>query len=170
MKLWNCKKVLGLLLCSLVCTMTAPLLQAAQKKAYLFVHSAVAATFSTNQDKQHHTLVLHQVNPYLTYFSERPERESGSLKIEKFLGLWKKKNKNSFSKDAPNAVVQGSLKTAGNTLVNYAVELIHPKYDATTKTLTYTIKPLAGATTPLPNAIELQQVTLFIDDVCLSCF
>jgi len=142
--------------------------------SYLFVQFAAEATIeASNTVANGYQITLKHVSPYVTYFSERPERKTGSISIEKFLVLWNGQGSNSFRENAPNAAlhaVQGGM-AVGEQTINYAIEISNPHYDKATKTLTYTVKPLEGTALSIPEATQIHNVTLFIDgDPCLACW
>lgn len=113
---------------------------------------------------------LRNVTPYITYFSDRPNRVIGQIQTVDFLNIWKQ-GSDSFSKDAPNAVLSGVNKTwTKNRNVNLVVELTQPEYNAADQTLSYHAHVLKDANTPAVNFSKLHYTTLFIDGfVCLSC-
>ncbi len=139
------------------------------KGAYLMVQSAEAAQIKRDAGKDTYTLVLKQVAPFVAYFSERPNRQAGSMPIEEFLALWEQRGHNSFGENPPNADLHATRVLAMNEAVNFAIELTRPTYNGKSQTLSYTVKPLKGS--PLSqDTIDVQHVLLFIDDVCLSCW
>ena len=145
-----------------------------EKQTFLFVQTAAEGIIQHDKiNGKKLTVVLKNINPYVTYFTNRPNRKSGQIPIEKFLGLWKEKGKNNFKQDAPNAdvhAVRMGAKTSDNKLLNFVLVLINPQYDKANNTLTYTVQPVEGSPTPLMKSTPFKQVTVFIDDACLSCF
>lgn len=132
------------------------------KTKYCFAQSANEAKLSRKSNDTF-TLTLKGVNPYVTYFSERPKRKVGYMSTKGFVKYWKYESPQSFKYDPPNADVSGVQ--IGKTS-NFVLELTNPKYDYKSRTLTYTAKPLGHKIT----TGTLSHVTLFIDDVCLSCW
>lgn len=168
------KTVLTLVFASLV--LVSPLASAKKSKEpqdkqirYLFVQSATQGKITAHQkDADKYLVTLTGVSPYVSYFSDRPHRVAGHLKVEKFEKLWKEKGKNSFREDPPNAELVAVHPE--DKIFNYTVELIEAKYDQKAGTVTYAVKPIKGSEMSLPNEATLNHVFLFIDDVCLSCW
>lgn len=143
------------------------------QESYLFTQSAKAASLEKIQGAMKgYKLTLKQINAHVSYFSERPTRKTGVMPVERFLKLWEQTGKNNFRKDPPNAELHVTHIGADNKeqILDFAVELTNPKYDKATETLTYHIQLLPGNTNVIPPSGQYQQVTLFIDDACLSCW
>ncbi len=138
---------------------------------FLFVQSAQKAIIKRNEDKTY-TLTLKQVAPYITYFSNRPERIVKSMPLTDFLELWQARGEQGFKGNPPNVAVNGvQIKVfSPNEQLSFVVELSDPHYNQRTKTLTYTAKLLPHSPNPLPTDELLHDITLFIDDVCLTCW
>jgi hypothetical protein len=105
-------------------------------------------------------LTLVGANPSVTLFTDRPYRTAEGMPAARFVGAWDKGGRHSFASKPPNADV--SLVVDGK-VVNAVVELSSPRIDGTT--VSYAIKPIRGT---LPASGK--SVSLFIDDVCLSCW
>ena len=135
----------------------------------LLVQSAHGADLRYNKSTNTYIITLKKVAPFVTYFSERPDRNAGSISIDKFLELWQKPVENNFSANPPNADLHATELMSSKEAINLAVELSDPVYDPKSHTLSYTAKPLNG-TTYLPEKAKLHHILLFIDDVCLSCW
>ncbi len=143
-----------------------------KKVNYLFVQSANRVKIEVNKKHPHtYKITLKNVNPYVTYFSDRPNRETNTMSTEKFIRLWHRKGDN-LSKNPPNADLVATQVGffSDHKLINFVVELTEPHYDPKAKTLTYIAKPLKGSTLPPIHSVTLHHVFLFIDDVCLSCW
>lgn len=134
--------------------------QASPKDDYLFVQMAPTATLQ-QQQKNIYILKLSQANPYVKYFTNRPARVTGTMPISKFLTEWHE----NFSKDTPNAGIYGMQNQKP---VSVMMELSNPVYNAKSKTISYTARPLANEKS-LPKQIRLRDVAVFIDDFCVSC-
>lgn len=148
------------------------------KADYCFIQSAEELTITVDKStgkKGVFKLTLTQVHPYLTYFSDRPDRVIGKMSTKEFLKLWTRTGPNNFQNDPPNASVTG-LKDgflSADKSLNFVFKLSNPQYDPQTHILTYTATPLNDQhkSALLPQSVvTLQHVTLFIDDVCLSCW
>ncbi|MBP6103797.1 MAG: hypothetical protein KBD23_00300 [Gammaproteobacteria bacterium] len=140
---------------------------------YLFVQSAPKLQLEQDKEKPNvYRIILKDVNPDVTYFTERPYRKTYTMPTVEFIQLWEKKNKNSFLYNPPNAAVVATQKSffSKDTLLNVVMELTAPYYDEQAKTLSYTAKLLEGNMSPHTHSVTFEQAFLFIDDVCLSCW
>ncbi len=140
---------------------------------YLFVQSAPKLQLEQDKEKPNaYKLILKDVNPSVTYFTERPYRKTYTMPTVEFIKLWEKKNKNSFLYNPPNAAVVATQKNffSKNSLLNIVMELTDPYYNEKAKTLSYTAILLEGNLAPNTHSIVFEQAFLFIDDVCLSCW
>ena len=140
---------------------------------YLFVESADKVYIKVDNSKDGtYTITLKNVDPLVTYFSDRPIRNAGELTVDKFLEIWQNDSNDSFKKNPPNAVLhakKGDLFTDEHVF-NFAIELSNPVYNKKERSLTFVAKPLPGNIDPMPNSITLHHVSLFIDSVCLTCW
>lgn len=114
-------------------------------------------------DSQHgiYRLTLHSPNPFITYFSEAPNRYTGMMPLSEFFQHWNKGNifKQQFK---PNAALE-AFDTTTKIHVNRTLKLSDPTYNAKTQTVTYKVTLLGNQ--GLPNAkIHLGYTVLFIDD------
>lgn len=114
----------------------------------LFVQKGKTAIFDGK------ILKINQAAKYTVYFSDRPQRNAGHISNADFVKLWNsKKQKNSFAKDSPNAVLSyydnGVAKVAIIELSNLKVMK---------GSISYEVKLLKGKIAP-----NLQEVALFID-------
>ncbi len=140
---------------------------------YLFVQSAPKLQLEQDTEKPNvYKIILKNVNPDVTYFTERPYRKTYTMPTSEFIQLWEKKNKNSFLYNPPNAAVVATQKKffEKDISLNVVMELTEPSYDEKAKTLSYTAKLLEGNMAPNVHSIVFEQAFLFIDDVCLSCW
>lgn len=128
----------------------------------IFVQTASEGTITKSAQPHTYQLTLKNVAHYTTYFSDRPSRTSNVMTLESFLESWNK----GFLKDAPNASISGVSR---DKLINFPAELTQPNYNATNKTLTYVVHPLDGKENTIPYNAHLNNVSLFIDPLCLSC-
>ena len=136
---------------------------------YLMVQSAQTADIKQNQNSNTYTVTLENVSPYVSYFSERPDRKAGTMHIDEFLKLWTHQGKDSFSANPPNADLHATQIMSSSEAINFPIELTNPVYNHESKTLSYTATPLKGSKL-IPDLAKVQHVLLFIDQVCLSCW
>jgi hypothetical protein len=140
---------------------------------YLFVQSAPKLQLEQHKEKPNvYTIILKNVNPAVTYFTERPYRKTDTMSTTEFTELWHKKNKDGFWYNPPNAALVATIRNffSKDTTLNVVMELSEPSYDPRTKTMRYTAKLLEGNLVPNTQAVSFEQAFLFIDDVCLSCW
>jgi hypothetical protein len=124
------------------------------KPMFMFVHIAD----DLKSDPAANTLRLVNVNQQTLYFSDRPVRIAGHMKMADYLEEWKKGEDN-FGDDPPNATL--SVYEPGqpdNTLA--VVELTHPVVDGADLVYTYklidgTMPKGGGATTLFIDAIGI---------------
>jgi hypothetical protein len=131
-------------------TSTPPTTSATSSQAQLmFVQSAEDIRVNpTNK-----TVRLIKVNPQTLYFSDRPVRMAGHLKMADYLTEWTAKaGKDNFGADPPNATL--SVYEPGqpdNTII--VVEILNPIVEGSDITYTYKIingtMPVAGGATAL---------------------
>jgi hypothetical protein len=115
----------------------------------LFVQNAASVSY----DKTRQTLTLHNVNPNVIFFSDRPYRIAGHVLLKGFVELWDE-GTDSFKEDPPNANLS---ILAGEQVHSAVIEIAEPK--VTGKTLTYrVVKVLEG---DLPSRGDVS--SLFID-------
>ena len=105
-------------------------------------------------DAARSTLRLVKVNPQTVYFSDRPQRIAGNLKMADYLKTWKE-GRDNFNADPPNATLSVyEPGRAEQTLV--VVTIMKPVVDGAD--LLYTYKIVAG-TMPANGGVT----SLFID-------
>lgn len=117
-------------------------------------------------------LTLTDVNPMVTYFSDRPARLVGQIGNATYLQTWNQGGKQSFNKDAPNAVISGVAMVNGKgESVNIVMTLSNPTVNAKNHTITYTAKSLSSTESKLDfTNTKLHYTTVFIDGGwCEAC-
>ncbi|QLH43175.1 MAG: hypothetical protein HWD59_10910 [Coxiellaceae bacterium] len=140
--------------------------------SYLFIQTAKWSVLKPIDSKPgYYQLVLHGVEPYVPYFSDRPNRVAGIITTTQFIAEWN--NPKGFQNEAPNVGMVGvkilsvDKKNSVNTLT-----LNHPVYDPKAATVTYQATIVGGEQTQMPtHALVFKPVALFIDNVgsCWSC-
>ncbi len=112
----------------------APVLaeDSSQQAELLFVQSAEAMSFEGK------TLTLKNVSPAVIFFSDRPQRIAGHIKLSSFMQAWNE-GSDSFAEDPPNA----NLSTVNrDSINNVVIELINPRVSG--DDLVYDIRVLEG--------------------------
>lgn len=143
-----------------------------KKEFYLIIQSTDKAIIEKNDASRPGTfkLILQNVSPYATAFTQRPIRKVELITLEELLNLWKNADPNGFTKNPPNAAINTFIEDSDAGDINFFVQLLEPVYNAKQRTLTYIVKPLEGNPAPIPDAAILKHVNLFIDDICLNCW
>lgn len=146
---------------------------AAPATNYMFLQNAETGVLKPTTEKGTYQLVLKNIQPYVTYFTDRPKRVTGLMSIESFLNEWQSNAKNGFKKDAPNVGIEGIKLHAfsrGQT-VSVVMVLSNPIYDQKAKTLTYIAHQLNTKEATIKNDTKLKNIVLFIDNIdsCPSC-
>ncbi len=138
------------------------------QEGYLFVQSAQHATVSSTGDDTYE-VKLDNVTPYVTYFSDRPKRYASSMPMNEFLALWHDPGSDGFKGDPPNVDLHGIKDKEGKDL-NLVLVLTDPIYNNDTRTLRYTAHQLSDSKANVVAKADLDDVVLFIDNVCLTCW
>lgn len=141
------------------------------KNGFIFMQSAKEATIEQVKDQPNvYKMTLKQIYPQVTYVSDRPARNTGTITHEKFIEEWNSKYPESLSNDAPNAFLNGlEANKASDKTVSLAIQLSQPILDSKNRSITYLVKPLDPKDTKFTTT-TLRDVTLLIDDACLSCW
>lgn len=132
--------------------------------------SAYSEVRPVDMKKGVYQLVINDVSPYVSYFSDRPNRIVGQLPMSAFLKQWGQ-GEHSFSLDAPNGILSGVQRTATGKHVpmNVVMVLSQPVYQASKQTMTYQVQILKDAPKSSDGSIMLHNATLIIDNACLTC-
>ncbi len=107
-------------------------------------------------------LVLSNVSPYVTYFSERPRRLRGLVPVAQFITAWNS-GTNNFKDNNPNGVIIASKINGQDSENNPNLLAIFSKpiYDGSRNLMRYTVTPLYSQ--PLfSTSFTLQDVTIVI--------
>lgn len=104
------------------------------------------------------TFRLVKVNQQTLYFSDRPERIAGHMKMDQYLAEWAKaEGADNFSSDPPNAILSVYEPGKDNNIV-VVVKISHPVVDG--NDLVYSYKVIKG-TVPANGGAT----ALFIDSI-----
>lgn len=140
---------------------------------YLFLQNAQSGVLKSTPTQGIYQLTLQGLQPYVTYFSDRPNRITGLMTIDTFLKEWQGNVKSGIKTVAPNVGIEGIKLHAfsRNQEVSFIMVLSNPIYDKKSNTMTYTAHPLKAQGTTNKDNIELHDIALFIDDFgsCPSC-
>lgn len=129
----------------------------------LFVQTAQSAKLYPIAGKaNYYNLTLYNVNPYITYFTNRPNRVTGVVPLSNFLKAWNV-GTNSFAEDNPNAVLTAATINGNinNNLVPVVIQLSSPQYSPAQSTLSFIITPIGSTQFVLPQ-LDYTYLTLVI--------
>lgn len=130
----------------------------AAENNYLFFQNSSKASI-TQQKNNSYTLTLNNSSDFVSYFTNRPARISGVMKLPEFLALWSDKTiKDNFAENPPNVALV--IVTEKGERLNAIAELKDPIYRQ--GSLSYQLDVINNQ--PLPSG-KLQHVALFIDDI-----
>lgn len=140
---------------------------------FLFVQTAHSGSLQAISGQPGtYTLTLYRPEPYLVYFSDRPNRIAGLMPFTTFLYNWQHGADN-FKQVPPNAGLEAiQVRAIGHNhkKAGYAIELTKPPiYNAQQDTVSYTIRLLKGDQAFVPQQASYRHVALFIDEFCLNC-
>lgn len=111
-----------------------------------------------------YSVKLINVSTSVSFFMKHPNVTSGNVPIDKFLDLWEPDGKDGF-KSAP---VNASLNViVGKNYFNFPLEIIYKSYDKVLKELTYIVRPLDGEPDNIPDTMDFEGVTFFINNINL---
>ncbi|MFN0065367.1 MAG: hypothetical protein ACKVOH_03940 [Chlamydiales bacterium] len=147
-----------LLLCG--CSFGPEKKEKSNKEAFLFIlHSANGEVVTDRYNKNNATLTLINIDQSVVYFSDRPERHAGTMKLTSFLKIWNT-GKGNFHEDPPNAGFV-SFEDAYHRFSELPIELKNPKYDDLHDVVIFDISSLGK-----PFEFDqhmLEEVSVFID-------
>ena len=134
---------------------------------YLFIQSAEFGEIHYNSNDKTYSLILHNTDPWIIYFSNIPDRITSFTTTDKFITQFKKDLAQNNHKGL-NAGLIG-LEDGAKKMVRYTFTLTEPKYDETSNQTYYTAHVIPGPqVTPLPHSSKYRHVALFIDG-CADC-
>lgn len=134
----------------------------------MFAQSGYDATLTASKGKNHFQLTIENVAPYVTYFSNYPNRHIRMKTVNDFLSDWQKAAKNQQLRVIADLTTQ-PLNQPNKPSLNLAFKLSKPHYNQKTQTMSYQaelLKPQPHAQVPT----KLRHVNLFIDGSwCQDC-
>jgi hypothetical protein len=141
--------------------------------SFLFVQTSSKGTLQAVPNKPGtYTLTLKPARPYITYFSNSPNRIAKLMSVEDFVATWYT-SPNNLKRNPPNADISGVL--VKDLLIkkptNLTVELLSMKYEPKNESMTYVVHLLRGDKM-LATYNKFDYIALFIDNVddCPSCW
>lgn len=132
----------------------------------MFLQSAKSGSLvPISAEKGSYLITLNNVDPYLSYFSDRPNRVTGLLPLDNFIKLWSH-GSNKFDTNPPNVAIETTkIKLFfDKKKATILATLTQPAYNKKTHQLSYRLTTL---TTKLPRfkKAKLGFTELFIDGI-----
>lgn len=125
----------------------------------LFVQVAKSAQLAPSKTQPGtYNLTLKTVEPFTSYFTDRPNRLTGLLTTNTFVNIWQ--SALDIRKNPPNVAMETS-NTRNGQRINQVLELSNPSYDAKNHQITYVAKSLNNAAL---QPMTMGYTVLFIDD------
>lgn len=125
----------------------------------LFVQVAKNAQLAPSKTQPGtYNLTLKAVEPFTSYFTDRPNRVTGLLTTNNFVGIWQ--SEVDIRKNPPNVAMETS-NTKNGQRITQVLELSNPVYDAKNHQITYVAKSLNNTAM---QPMTLGYTVLFIDD------
>lgn len=149
---------------SLLCLLTLKA-YAQEGPLSLFVISAPTAEIvatSKPEGLDQYQIKLMNVQPNLTYFTEKPNRVTGTATANEFIRAWND-NKLDTTINQPNVSVVGYVNNATKPTV-YVFQLDHPNMNMQNNTMTFNAKALGDKKPPRDKVETLHKVSMFVDD------
>ncbi|MCH9608676.1 MAG: hypothetical protein S4CHLAM45_12570 [Chlamydiales bacterium] len=108
------------------------------------------------------TLTLADVNSTVTYFSQRPNRRAGTMKLDLFLKAWSNDVDNNFNESPPNAAIVFYDEQKKELFHDVPVLLKNPTYQGELALLSFDLSFL-DSKIKIENDVSLFEISLFID-------
>jgi hypothetical protein len=127
----------------------------------LFVLTAKTAVLKANNDGSY-TLTFFGVNPYITYFTNRPNRHQGLAAVEDFMKAWTV-GSNNFQVNPPNAMLTAVRinNVENNNQQFYIFTLTSPKYNLKQNVMQFIARPITQKI--LFKDVRFDNATMVID-------
>lgn len=125
----------------------------------LFMHQAKQAQIRPLQEHACYQLTLMHIKPNLLYFSDRPQRFAGYMRIPAFIKFW------SRNKLSHNAVLHGERRyNQPDSSFSRVVTITEPRYNPIRHSLSYKACLTDRHSEPRIKIRHLSNVTLFVDE------
>jgi len=117
-------------------------------------------------EKQTYQLTLYNVEPYVSYFTDRPRRKTGLMPLQDFIQLWTSNQPDNFKAVPPNVAIETISKELFlfRKHENVIAEITDARFNTVDHTVTYTLHFLKKNTEIKPHA-TLAFTTLVFDGV-----
>ncbi|MBA2654778.1 MAG: hypothetical protein H0U71_06900 [Gammaproteobacteria bacterium] len=136
-----------------------PITSLKENTQVLFIQVANAGELVPNKNEAgSYRLTLKNVDPFTSYFTDRPNRVTGIVPTQEFVSMWQNRD---IQSSPPNVAIETSDLKNGHK-INRVFVLSNPVYDAQKQEITYSAKSLSKERTHKP--ISMGYTVLFIDD------
>lgn len=119
-----------------------------------FVETAAAVQVTANGGYHEYRMVLQGVDPYITYYTQRPNSTSGLAALPDFVKAWKV-GQNNFQDNPPTAVLYGGIinQTPNKSHNFYIFQLSSPELDLANHQVSYIAKWIGGSKMLFQNMV-----------------
>jgi hypothetical protein len=147
----------------------APTQKVQDDTEYLFIETAKIGHMKKDPNAENtYAITLTEVDPWITYFSNVPKRITGFMHMKDFLQLLASETQTKYKAGLNSGLI--ALTQPNDKMARYILSIKDPKYNMQTQTITFTAHIVPGAQkNSIPDNVDLQHVSLFIDAVCASC-
>ncbi len=139
---------------------------------YLFIETAQTGDMQkdTTQDNTY-IITLKNVDPWVTYFSNVPERITGFMPLQDFVQLLARETQTKYQAGLNSGLIAfANAKEKTGKMSRYILSIKQPEFDPATQTLILKAHIVPGAQKdPIPKEVDFHHISLFIDSICASC-
>lgn len=137
-----------------------------EKAQYLFIQTSQSGCIDYDHKGKFYLITLKDIDPWVTYFTMSPEKNTDFTSTENFIKAFKKNNK--IHKEGLNSGFI-AFEPHKETVIRYTLNLSEPEYDKKSRTVSYKAHILPGPqTSHIPHHGDYSHVALFID-ACADC-
>lgn len=160
-----------ILLCGISKVNAIQQIQANKKIEYLFIQIAKSGEIDYVPGTKQYKIVLNEVDPWTTYFSNVPHRITGLMSSSRFAQMVD----DNVRKKYPKGLNAGLIFVSNDNLISTSKKQLifsikDPNYDSKDNTLSYSATLVPGEQLhTVNNKIEIEHPVLFIDTICVSC-
>lgn len=154
------------LLSSIVAHATEEKNENKEKPSYLYIQTAKYAELDYNEKSKNYTLTLYETDPWITFFTDAPDKKTDFTATENFTENFKKElSKHPDGLNIGLIAFEEDMKKP----VHFTFSISDVVFDSKTNRAAYTATVIPGPQKDhLPIHEKLKHVALFIDS-CASC-
>lgn len=141
---------------------------------YVFLQTASSGNIIYNKNTNTYKLTLKNIDPSVMYFSSSGNRRvTGNMGVREFINTWKKGAEVKQIKD--NGMLNSAIvavRSDNKGMIKLAVALMPPVYNNKDHSITYAMQEIKDGkmSHQSPNQYKsFKHVSVFIDDICISC-